>query len=147
MNSKTFQKRVNQTLGEIIKEAVLTEFYNEPVDLGNKGVEISTRVNDSIVYFFDPERRAEDQFRFICKFDPDRSKPKDIAKFILFGLTQNHIIDVDIRNRKRFFRIDEVYFVGSAHILEVRINEVVGLETGALPSGQKVYKPIIPGEY
>ncbi len=144
MNSKTFQKRVNQTLREIIKEAVLSETYNEPVDLEARGLEIYTEVNDSIIYCYNPERIDVDRFKFICKFDYSRSKPKDIAKFILFGLTQNHVVDIDINDRKRFFRIDEVHFAGYAHILEVTVCEVVGLETGMLPSGQKVYSPIIP---
>lgn len=146
MNSKTFSKRVNETLEEVIKEAVLADDYRPSEDK-----EHTIKVNDTLIFLYNPEKITIGRFKFICKFDPTKSKPKDIAKFVLFGLTQNHVIEIEINNRKRFFKIDDVKFMSDimmmyppAHVLEVFVDEVVGLETGSLPNGQKVYSPIIP---
>lgn len=149
MNSKTFQKRVNQSLKEIVGDAIKREA--DPSYLPqcmNPFVE----VNKSRIYLSSPIKK-DHTIEFMCTFDPTESEPKDIAKFILFGLTINHVIEItnDKTNIIRYFRIDNVKYIKgpyeqscSGTWLLVTVNELIGLETGMLPNGQKVYRPIIP---
>lgn len=164
MNSKTFTKRVNETLKEIIKDAL--EYERDP-NYRRTGVNPYVDVNKTRIWFNNLHTKNH-TIEFMCFFNPKQSAPKDIAKLILFGLTVNHVIEVtnDKTGNTRYFKIEDVNYVTKDiaelilfdltvnHVddydpklgtyLLVTVVEVIGLETGTLPNGQTVYKPILP---
>ena len=155
MNSKTFTKRVNETLKEVVEDAL--EYERDP-HYRRTGMNPYVDVNKTRIWFSNLHTKNH-TIEFMCFFNPKQSAPTDIAKLILFGLTINHVIEVtnDKTGNTRYFRIEDVkyatddyvagltpYDPNSGTYLLVTVVEVIGLETGILPSGQAVYKPVIP---